>query len=93
MALQCDTQTQFGVVANYHRITNITYGDNPHIEVSLYINKDARDNNKPYLSREIYTSDSGAITETTIKANSMSQAVLAYTYLKTVDVYSGAVDV
>ena len=90
MALQLDKITDTGVVGSYWKITNIrrdAYRNITVFDVSLYINKDARDSGKSPLDVNSYIADS------IDWVNSENNIVTdCYNYLKTLAEFSTAVD-
>ena len=94
MALQKDLELSTGVVANYHRICdpkiNAIDGSGT-VLVKLYLNQAARLANKKECSSKLYKLPLG-IFSTLNLANTDARS-LAYSYIKSLPEYNGAIDV
>lgn len=90
MALQINYETAKGVVGNYHRITHIVMAKNngnfiADIKLETFVNQTARNNGKNSLEIRKYFMEDVDPDEPLYEQ--------AYTYLKTLPEFDGAIDV
>lgn len=88
MALQKDIVLNTGVTVSYHRINSIT---ETQVDVLSYLNQQARLDGKSAIQSVSYAIPS--FTEDELKVQGNSPKVLAYTYLKTLEGFSGSTDI
>lgn len=101
MALQKDITNELGIVLNYHRITSLQIITNVEniIEVTSYLDRDYRDNEKSayILAKRTgdFPSDFSVYTNThyiSLDYDPNMSIEDAYEYLKTLDSFSAALD-
>ena len=89
MALQKDTVLTIGTVANYYRITNITISKTSmDVSLGLYVSKATRDIGYDCINCSNYSFNINLSTFDTV-----NPYVYAYTILKELDEFDGALDV
>lgn len=92
MALQTNFNTKHGVSANYHKVSSLHPEEK--LRVDVFLSAAARDaGNVPLDSINNFDVPEGTFSEENLKQNGKSYKVLAYDYLKTLDMYDGATDV
>lgn len=100
MALSKVVTSDSGVVLSYHRIGlfNVVYSDTCMItmQVDSYVSEDVRKDKKKAVETKKYTINNTVFntyfSEAILKESGNSSRVQAYTYLKTLDDWTDAVD-
>lgn len=83
--------TSYEVTADYNKVEHVSAVG---IEVGLYSSQQARDAGCPSIEKfHYYDVPSSYFDESVLKNDGVSMKTQAYTYLKTLEVYSGATDV